>query len=258
MFAIKALQRQRRQALAECRLRESIYKERMFELLADGAAMDEPDFVEAFTSARNAHLDYKSQLASNMQVDATERKARTIKNRIEEQAARKLILDTYRRYQDPALAERLEREEDDIFEKEANLEEAAESCKPLNGRGEPSEWLDEEDEALLTKWMLARAQKPQRAGSAAPAAVSTGFPRAAMKTSSTSHRPSYDNSATAPQDSDGDDDEPATPAKDPPKCAGGYQTRQPPSIPRIGKSESPKATTDAKESPHDTCRRMRK
>uniref|UniRef100_A0AAU0K7C5 UL14-like protein n=1 Tax=Anatid alphaherpesvirus 2 TaxID=3080522 RepID=A0AAU0K7C5_9ALPH len=200
MFSLKALDRKRRQELAECRVRENVYREMVLDMLAEGVDTDGPEFVDAFTSARNAHRDYKAKLASKMRVEATERKALAIKNRIEEQTARKAIVDAYRRYLDPRLKSGLDDSEDDILEKEGLLEEAADSCAcPADGGYTDGEWLDEEDEALLTKWLVLRAERPPvAAAQVARGALtedSNGSPTAGMTTITRQSRPSATSAA---------------------------------------------------------------
>ncbi|AAG45751.1 UL14 minor tegument protein [Meleagrid alphaherpesvirus 1] len=159
MFAAAAMRRRRRQLLAECRVRETIYKERTLELLSEGVGTDDPAFIATFTSARNAHTDHKAQLRSNILLENTERKLRLIERRIEDQVDRKLILETNRRFLSPELHSHLEQAEEDLIDKETILTEACEELT-LADSSEDIEEFSETAEALLTKWILEQKPRP--------------------------------------------------------------------------------------------------
>ncbi|AEZ51668.1 UL14 [Gallid alphaherpesvirus 2] len=158
MFAVSAMRRRRRRILAECRTREAVYKERTLELLSQGVETDDPEFIEVFTSARNAHSDYKAQLRSNMRLEATDRKTKIIQRHIDEQLDRRLILDINRKLLNPKLQLQLDQTEEAILEKEDILAQTIDDIT-LNDSITNTDELDEESEALLTKWILNQKTK---------------------------------------------------------------------------------------------------
>ncbi|AEI00216.1 UL14 protein [Gallid alphaherpesvirus 3] len=181
MFAVNTIRRRRRQILAECRTREKIYKERTLTLLSQGVEADDPELIEALTSARNAHSDYKTQLHSNMRIEEAHRKSRIIQRHIDEQVDRRIVLDANRRFLNPRLQSQLDRAEEDILANEDILTQISDDISDRL----PDIELDAECEALLSKWIL--TSKPESRGAAAKTTsvlTLNGFPTSATKKTS--------------------------------------------------------------------------
>ncbi|SCO83583.1 tegument protein UL14 [Spheniscid alphaherpesvirus 1] len=149
--------RERRIRLEEAHVRQSIYRARTLDLIRAGVDKNDPEFVQAFTSAKNAHVAYCSQLRSNMRVDQIEQKARAVRSKVEEQAAVKEILDNHRRYLQPDFVERLDDIDYNLSNRESELDAVVDTITDGGVTLGETEWLGEDDELLLTKWKLAEA-----------------------------------------------------------------------------------------------------
>ncbi|QBN85133.1 tegument protein UL14-like protein [Phocid alphaherpesvirus 1] len=150
--------RRRRLALEEAYQREAIFKAHTLDLIQEGVDRRNPFFVSAFTSAKQASLDLDRQLSANARIDAVEQKANALRIRVDSQGAISEVLNKHRRYIQPDFIRTVDSIEDSILEKEEQLNDVVDNIE-LETDTSDREWLNETDEALLTKWMLEKAPR---------------------------------------------------------------------------------------------------
>lgn len=144
--------------LEEAYQRESIFKARTLDMIRGGIDRRDPIFVHTFTSAKRAGQALDRQLHTYSRVEAIEQKTQSLRLRIEAQTAVEEVLHSHRRYLQSDFTDKIDAVDDKIFEKENQLNETILEVDPDPETLERG-WLDEADEALLTRWMLAEAPK---------------------------------------------------------------------------------------------------
>ncbi|AQT34098.1 tegument protein UL14 [Human alphaherpesvirus 3] len=145
-----ASHRRNRVKLVEAHNRAGLFKERTLDLIRGGASVQDPAFVYAFTAAKEACADLNNQLRSAARIASVEQKIRDIQSKVEEQTSIQQILNTNRRYIAPDFIRGLDKTEDDNTDNIDRLEDAV----GPNIEHENQTWFGEDDEALLTQWML--------------------------------------------------------------------------------------------------------
>ncbi|AAG27220.1 unknown [Cercopithecine alphaherpesvirus 9] len=149
--------RRTRVHLLEAHHRANLYKQRTTDLIRGGSTTSDPHFVHAFTTAKDACAELNRNIRSVARVTAVEQKIAKIQERVKEQTTIRKLLNANRRYLAPNFVERLENIEDDNCEGIDKLEDAVGGDTPLDHQ---EGWLCEDDEALLTQWMLTTSPSP--------------------------------------------------------------------------------------------------
>ncbi|ASW27093.1 tegument protein UL14 [Beluga whale alphaherpesvirus 1] len=168
-MADRARLRQQRLRLECTHRREAAFKARALDLLRAGASTSDPEFVHAFSTAKEAHLSAAAQLSAAIRVRGARQKIDAIRAQLAAQREIKALLLENRRYAHADFAAAFDSAEDQILELEERLDDsllsACQAAPPADS------WLGEDDSELLTSWLVQATPPPPPSGAAALSAL---------------------------------------------------------------------------------------
>ncbi|BBM13186.1 tegument protein [pteropodid alphaherpesvirus 2] len=124
-------------------------------------------------AAKSAHLELEARLKSRARVEMMRQHATRVKIRVDEQEERREFLAAHRRFLDPALSERLDDVDDQLADREEQLEEAATNISASGDSFLEEGWMSPSDSDLLVMWQLSSAPVVRPGALSAPASPPT-------------------------------------------------------------------------------------